>query len=72
MGLWDVQKGVLVSWLQGHTSTVTACTFLQGGGVLVRWEGRREGGRGCCNSLGEEGGKRGEIYLLSLQCEEPS
>ena len=56
VGLWDVQKGVLLSWLQGHTSTVTGLHLPARGKSLGEMGGKggRKGGRGYCSSLGEE------------------
>lgn len=36
IGLWDVQTGALLGWLEGHTSPVASCVFLANGSVLVR------------------------------------
>ena len=35
IGLWDVQTGTLLAYLQGHTSPVASCVFLEGGSLLV-------------------------------------
>ena len=35
VGLWDVQTGMLLHYLRGHTSPVASCVFLHEGSALV-------------------------------------